>query len=114
MTFLISDIDFASYADNNTLYVSADTTNKAIKKLETASVKLFNWFPDNQMKRKQNKCQLIISKNENVSMCIDPFGNKNTNFEKLLRIKVDSRLNVNEHLDGIVKKSVMKLMHYLG
>ena len=42
-------------------------------------------------------------------MHIAPFEIKNTNCEKLLGIKVDSRLNFNEHLDGIIKKASRKI-----
>ena len=79
------------------------------------SMKLFKWFADNQMKANQDKYHLIVSKNENISMHFGPFEIKNTICEKLLGIKVDSRLYFNEHLDGIIKKNlVVKLMHYLG
>ena len=61
------------------------------------------------MEANQDKCQLIISKNESVSVYIGPFEIKNTNCEKLLGIKVDSRLNFNEHLDGIIKKASPKI-----
>ena len=66
---------------------------KLLKGYKTASVNLFKWFADNQMKANQDKCHLIVSKNENVSMHIGPFEIKNTNCEKLLGIKVDSRFN---------------------
>ena len=42
-------------------------------------------------------------------MHIGPFEIKNTNCEKLLGIKVDSRLNFNEHLDSIIKKVSRKI-----
>ena len=54
---MTSYTDFASYADNNTPYVSADTVDEVIKRLENASVKLFKWFADNQMKANQDKCK---------------------------------------------------------
>ena len=38
-----------------------------------------------------------------------PFETKNTNCEKLLGIKLDSKLNFNEHLDGIIKKASRKI-----
>ena len=57
--------DFARYTDDNT-HVSGDTIDEVIKSLETAFVKLFKWFSDNQMKANQDKCHLIISKNENL------------------------------------------------
>ena len=49
--YMMSDTDFASYADDNTPSVSADTIDEVIKRPETASVKLFKWFADNQMKQ---------------------------------------------------------------
>ena len=61
------------------------------------------------MKANQYKCHLIVSKNENVSIHIGPFEIKNTNCEKLLGIKVDSRLNFIEHLDGIIKNATRKI-----
>ena len=102
---MMRNTNFASYADDNTPYVSADTIDEVIKRLETASVKLFKWLADNQMKANRDKCHLIVSKNENISMHIAPFKIKNTNCEKFLGIKVDSRLSFNEHLDGIIKAS---------
>ena len=42
-------------------------------------------------------------------MHIGPFEIKNTNCEKLLGIKVDSRFNFDEHLDGIIKKASHKI-----
>ena len=71
--------DFASYATNNTPYVSAGTIHEVIKRLETASVKLLKWFPDNQIKANQDKCHLIVSENENISMHIGSFKIKNPN-----------------------------------
>ena len=61
------------------------------------------------MKANQDKCHLIVSRNKNISMHVGPFEIKNTNCEKLLGIKVDSRLNFNENLDGIIKKSSRKI-----
>ena len=106
---MIRYTDFASYADDNTRYVLADTIDEVIKRFKTASVKLFKWLTDNQMKANQDKGHLIVSKNENISMHTGPFEIKNTSCEKLLGIKVDSRLNFNEHLDGIIKKASRKI-----
>ena len=84
----MSDTNFASFTDNNTPYVSVDTINEVIKRLETPSVNLFKWFAGNQIKTNQDKFHLNVSKNENISMHICPFEIKNTNCEKLLGIKV--------------------------
>ena len=114
--YMMNDTDFASYADNNTLYVLADTINEAIKWLETASVNLCKWFADNQLKAIQDKCHPIISKNENVSIYIGPFEIKKTNCEKLSGIKVDSRLKlmhysntIHEHVKAIPYELIFQL-----
>ena len=60
------------------------------------------------MKASQDKCHQFISKNENVSMYIGPLENKNTNCETLLGFKVNSKLNFNELLGGIIKKTSRK------
>ena len=44
---MMSDTEFASYADDDTPYVSAGTIDEVIKRLETTSVDLFKWFADN-------------------------------------------------------------------
>ena len=107
---MMSDTDFASYADDNTPYVSADTIDEVIKRLETASVKLFKWFADNQMNTNQDKCHLIVDTNENIPMHIGPFEIQNTSCEKVLGIKVGSRLNFNEYLYGIIRKASRKII----
>ena len=61
------------------------------------------------MKANLDKCHLIVSKNENVSMPIGLFEIKHTNCEKLLEIKVYSRLNFDEHLGCIIKKTRRKI-----
>ena len=50
---------------------------------------MFKWFAHNQMKANQDKCHLIVGKNKNVSMHIDPFEGKTISWEKLLGFKVD-------------------------
>ena len=107
--FTMSDTEFASYADDDTPFVSAGTIVEVIKRRETTSVNCFKWFADNQMKANKDKCNLIVSQNDNASVHNGPFEMKNTNCEKLLGIKVDSRLNFSEHLDGIIKKASRKI-----
>ena len=72
LSFLCCLFYFASYTDDNTPYVSAGTIDEVIKRLGTTSFNFFKWFVDNLMKANQDKCHLIVSKNENVSMHIGP------------------------------------------
>ena len=75
---MMSDADFASYADDKTPYVSADTIDEVMKKLQAASVKLFKWLAENQIKANQDIYHLIVSKNVNASIYIGPFEMKIT------------------------------------
>ena len=81
---MMSYTDSASYADDNTSYVSSDAIDEVVKRLENACTKFSKWFAHSQMKANQDKFHLIVSKNKNVSMYIGPFEVKNTNCEKLL------------------------------
>ena len=61
------------------------------------------------MKANKDKCHLIVSSNGHVSMKLDNIEIENSNCERLLRVKVDSKLNFKEHLDGIIKKASRKI-----
>ena len=108
MFFAMKDTDFASYADDNLPYVSSDSIEDVIRLLENDSIKLFKWFPDNMMKANKDECHLIVSSNEHVSMKLDNIEIEDSNCERLLGVKIDSKLNFKEHLDGIIKKASRK------
>ena len=58
---VLSNIDFASYTDDNTLHVVKDDTKEAIESLRHVTIALVYWFSDNQMKANSNKCHMITS-----------------------------------------------------
>ena len=101
----MNETDFASYADDNTPYVTGDSIEDVINSLENVSVTLFRWFADNQIKANKDKCHLLISCTINVdgniigkSIC-----------EKLLGVNVDNKHKFNEHLESILKKAGQKV-----
>ena len=47
---ILEKIDFASYSDDNTPFVSEATPEKVVSFLESCSPSLFEWFSNNQMK----------------------------------------------------------------
>ena len=61
---VVQNVDFASYADDNTIYDTGDKIDEVIFSLQESSKKLFKWFPDNQIKTNEDKCHLIVSTNE--------------------------------------------------
>ena len=62
----MNETDFASYVNDNTGYVTGDSIEDVINWLENDSIKLFNWFAGNQMKRNKDKCHLLISGSKNI------------------------------------------------
>ena len=49
---IVQNVDFASYADDNTIYNSSENIDDVILSLQESSKQLFKWFSDNQMKSK--------------------------------------------------------------
>ena len=107
--FILSEIDIANYADDNTSCTSSNDVNGLIKSLEEASKKLFEWFHDNLMKSNSGKCYLIVSTNDNVKFRKGNFEIENTKKEKLLGMQFDNKLSFDYHLSEICKKASRKL-----
>ena len=106
---IMNKVDFSSYADDNTSYVIVNGIKKAINSLKEASDKLSYWFANNQMKANPDKCHLLTSSSDKVSICVDNCNIKSSKCEKLLGIKIDIKLNFNTHVDEICKKAGQKL-----
>ena len=75
MCFLMTETEFASYADND-----------VIKMLENDSIRPFKWFSDNQMKANKYKCDFNVSNNEYAFIKINDIEVKSSGCEKLLGI----------------------------
>ena len=76
-----------------TPYRTANTIDEVIQSLEHDSMMLFQWFSDNQMKVNISKCHLLVNKNDEVSIRTEDTEIKNCEYEKLLGIKVFTKLN---------------------
>ena len=105
----MENIDIASYADDNTPYTTGNSIEEVIQKLENTAKTLFQWFSDNQMKANPDKCHFLCNSNSEVSLTIETQKIKNSKFEKLLGIKLDSKLNFNSHIHDICQKAGQKL-----
>ena len=83
MFLIMNKVDFASYADDNTPYVTGNDVKEVINSLKEASGKLFYWFAHNQMKMNPDKCHLLTSSSDKVSICVDNYNIKSSKCEKL-------------------------------
>ena len=59
--FIMNDVEFASYTDDNTPFFVGDDLSDVILKLQNTSKALFKRFNDNQMKANPDKCHFICS-----------------------------------------------------
>ena len=56
------------------------------------------WFSNNQMKGNTNKCHFLISSNETYKIQIEDSMIEKSDRQKLMGVKIDSKLNFNEHV----------------
>ena len=91
-------LDFASYADDNTPYVTENGVKKVIKSLKEASEKLFLQFANNKRKASAtDKCHSLRSSSDGMSICVNNHNMKNSKCEKLVGIKIDNEFNFNTY-----------------
>ena len=97
--FIVSDIDFASYAGDNTPFVSGDNTpfvsgdrlDDVLDSLENASLKLFDWFSNNQIRENSDKHHLLTSVTASKAINIKDNEILNSENEKLLGLTMDNK-----------------------
>ena len=78
MFYDIDKCDIASYADDNTPYISGFNLEKAIQKLELITNKLFEWIKNNHMKVNTDKCHLLVTTDTEVTAKIGESDVKNS------------------------------------
>ena len=106
---IFEEIDFASYADDNTLFVFEATPENEVNSLESCSASLFEWFSNKQIKANLEKCHLLMNINRPAIIKISEHTISNSYCGKLLGVKIDSQLSFNNHLEAIIKKSSQKV-----
>ena len=106
---VISDTDFSSYADDNTIYDCGNSTDDAISSLKESAEKLFQWLSHNQMKGNKEKCHLTVLTDEPIEIQVGESLIKNSTCGKLLGVKTDNKLNFDTHVKGLCKKANNKL-----
>ena len=107
--FIVNSMDIANYADDNTPYVIPNNIDSLIASLEEASRSLFIWFDNNLMKINADKCLLLVSSNEKVTIKISSHEIANTKCEKLLGVHLDSGLSFDYYISEICKKASRKV-----
>ena len=99
----------ANHEVETTPYIYGENIESVIKSLEQSANLLFNWFKNNQMKRKEDECQVLLCTEETVQVNIGTAGVNNIKCEKLLGVKIDCKLIFDDHIGNICKKAGAKL-----
>ena len=66
--FIMDDIDFTSYADENPPYTIGNNIEVLFSNLQNSSKILFQWVMDNQMKANPDKCHFVCSTNGTANL----------------------------------------------
>ena len=77
--------------------------------LQDTAGKLSKWFSDNQMMGNTDKCHLLLTKDKSSEIHIGDSIIESSTCEKLLGIKIDSKLLFDDHIQDLCNKANRKL-----
>ena len=75
-----------------------------LNKLETCTNNLFKWFHEIHMKTNADKCHVLVTTNSTVSANTEGFVINNSNEEKRLGIRIDTKLSFENHVSSLSKR----------
>ena len=112
--YFVDKSKLANFADDTTVYTTADNILNLLTILKDETSIILNWFKTNEMKSNGDKCHLIIGNtNKNYNslgfIYIENEFIESEDTVELLGVKIDSKLNFNEHVINLVKKGSQKL-----
>ena len=97
--------DFASYADDTTIYTVNAKKESIISALGTSSSLLFGWFNNNFIKANSDKSHLIMSCTEATITAIDRLPIDSSKTEVFLGITIDHGLKFDDHVNYLSKNA---------
>ena len=107
--FFTENLKIANFADDNTFYTVEKNNTLLLKALEEETNEILKWFHLNEMKSNEDKCHLLIAKNDNGAITL---GNEVIEAEdsvELLGLKIDKDLTFNDYVQFRIKKANQKL-----
>ena len=108
--YFVNEERLTNYADDNTPYATSSNIDALINSLVNDTETLIEWFNNNYFKMNIDKCHLLVTNHDqDVSVNIDGELIEGSNTVKLLGIKIDNKLNFNEHVSNICKKVSLKI-----
>ena len=108
--FFMTKSDIANYADDTTPYSIESNVDALMYALEIDTNILIKWFENNYLKLNTDKCHLLVSNHKDcvfINAAEDIIECENS--VKLLGVTIDNKLNFNNHVSIICKKTSQKL-----
>ena len=90
-------------------YLSAKDIEDVIESLDRASVSLFTWFENNLLKDNADRFHFLVSLSQEVNLNVNNFKIKNSDCEKLLGVKFDSKLRFDQHITDLCRRTSRKI-----
>ena len=87
----------------------ANNVDDLITSFEQASNSLFEWFKNRLLRSNADKCHLLVSTNDRVSMNAYGLKINKSDTEKLLGVKRDKKLAFDHHISDICLKAGQKI-----
>ena len=107
---IITLLEIANYADDNSPFCTAPTIPRVIENLEADAKNLVSWIRYNGLKANPDKFHLLLSdKDVEFSINVDGFEISNTLFQKLLGVTVDNKMNFKHHVTDLCATASQKL-----
>ena len=97
----IEETEIMSYQVDNTPFACFENVGITLEKIEEVGKIFFEWFSNNFLNAKVDKCHLILNTDNTFSINIDNEGIKNSNDKKFLGIELNNRLVFYTHVTNI-------------
>ena len=100
----VTSNEWISTSNEQQLKSYEEVIEEVIQKLENTAKTLFQWFSDNKLKLTLISVTFLCSTNNEVCLTIESQKIKNSKFEKLFGIELDSKLNFDSDIHDIWQK----------
>ena len=111
--FEVRDLEYASFADDTTLYSCLPEMTPILEKPEKGIQSMFDWLSENFLEANADKYHLIASSKVPVDIQISDIKVTSESRVKLLCFHIDSRLNFDYNVSQLCKKP-RKNLHALA
>ena len=103
LLFVIQKTHICNFADDNTIYSSASSTEEVISSLKHDLNHVLSWFSSNQLVANPEKFQMMLlgTNEKNIKLTVEGFTIDQSDSVKLLGVTLDKNLSFQEHINNV-------------